>query len=341
MRKFLSTLKKNNKFFLRFALFILIILLVSQFIEAQGTENTPEFYEFYISQNGKKIEIPEMPTMLQSPIKAISEPWSIPGINSRPKLTINEQRPVIYINKNGINIEKIKLVRLLYFEKLRVLDFQWGSLGSELHKKPNGEEKNSLRNFGQWAAVGTYPIKGGPMPNNPDLYCIRPEERLAPGVYTIYQCPGIKDSSCFIPFDLGIPLRTFEITGEEAPFFELIPSNNTRIKIIMSNISNVLKGIKYPKAGKYNYLFSEEQIFAYIEFKGQRSGEIVEFLWHRPDGSIHARHKRRLGFPKPGRIFSVLQEFRPSNLLMPGKWVLGIKIYGELVKCIPFYVGTE
>ncbi|MBL7083031.1 MAG: hypothetical protein ISS41_05295 [Candidatus Aminicenantes bacterium] len=341
MRKFLSPLKKNNKIFFRFALFIIMILPLSQLIEAQENKNTPEFYEFYISQNGKKIEIPEMPTMLQSPIKAISEPWNIPGINSRPKLTINEQRPVIYINKNGINLEKIKLVRLLYFEKLRVFDFQWGSLGSELHKKPNGEERNSLRNFGQWAAVGTYPIKGGPMPNNPDLYCIRPKERLAPGVYTIYQCPGIKDSSCFIPFDLGIPLRTFEITGEEAPFFELIPSNNPSIKIIKSNISNVLKGIKCPRAGKYNYLFSEEQIFAYIEVEGQRGGEIVEFLWHRPDGSIHARQKRILDFPKPGRIISILQEFVPSNLLMPGKWVLGIKIYGELVKCIPFYVGTE
>lgn len=156
MRKFLSPLKKNNKIFFQFVLFIIMILPLSQFIEAQGTENTPEFYEFYISQNGKKIEIPEMPTMLQSPIKAVSEPWSIPGINSRPKLVI-----------------------------------------------------------------------------------------------------------------------------------------------------------------------------------------IVEFLLHRPDGSIHARHKRILDFPKPGRIYSILQEFIPSNLLMPGKWVLGIKIYGELVKCIPFYVSTE
>ena len=135
-------------------------------------------------------------------------------------------------------------------------------------------------------------------------------------------------------------MRAFEIKGAEKEPSELTCVDNPRVKIISSCISNRLEGIENMRVNKYNFLVSEKQIIAYIGIKGQRGGEIAKFIWYRPDGTIQVRHKYVLSLAQPGKIFYVHQKYNPPDLLMPGKWILAIEIYGELVKCLPFYVIT-
>jgi len=339
MKKTLSILQKNIKILFGFALFILIILSVSIFFEAQEIENVPEFYGYYFLKKGEWVKIPEIVTTLHAPLKSVCSTWGILGIDSKPEIIIEEQRPIIFIYNKDKNINKLQLVRLWYFEKLRAVDFHGAPPDPGSFKKLCGVERNSMQNFGKWTVVGTYPIKGWTVQNHPEMLCIRPKKKLPPGVYAVYQ--GTKFTSLPVSSDLGLPLRAFEIIGEKEKPPELTPVDNPRVKIINFCISDKLEGIENMSAAKYNFLVSDKQIIAYIEVKGQRGREIVNFIWYRPDSTIQVRHKQVLSLPQPGRIFYVYQKFRPSCLLMPGTWVLAIKIYGELVKCTPFYVSNH
>ena len=339
MKKILRIIKKNIRILFKYALFILIILSVSIFVEAQEIENVPGSYGYYFLKKGEWVKIPEIVTTLRTPLKGVFSTWGILGIDSKPEIIIEEQYPTFLIYDKDTNTNKLQLVRLWYFEKLRAVDFHGTPPDPGSFKKLCGVERNSLQDFKKWTVVGTYPIIGRLILNHPDMFRVRPKKNLPPGVYAIYQ--GTKFTSLPLSSDLGIPLRAFEIKGAEKEPPELTCVDNPRVKIINSCISDRLEGIENMRVKKYNFLVSEKQIICYIGIKGQRSGEIAKFIWYRPDGTIQVRHKYVLGLAQPGKIFYVHQKYNPSNLLMPGKWILAVEIYGERVKCMPFYISTS
>ena len=178
-----------------------------------------------------------------------------------------------------------------------------------------------------------YDIKGGPLSNRPDVIRIFPQEKLPPGIYAI--CQGREFTSRPVQMDPNLSFWAFEISGAESTLTEPSLVENPRVKILKCCISNKLEGIENLKSTKDNYFISQNQIAAYLELQGHRAGEIIEFIWCRPDGTIQERKRQILSFER-----QVYQSFNPHNLLMPGKWRLAVKIYGELVKCIPFQVSA-
>jgi len=171
------------------------------------------------------------------------------------------------------------------------------------------------------------------------MYFFRPKEELLPGKYAV--CPGTKFTSHPSQIDSGISVRVFEITGEEENHAIFNPVDNPPVRIINSCISDTEVGTKSMKKTISNFLVSVKQIICSIDVKGQRGGEIVEFIWCRPDGTIQAKHKQVLPFAQPERLVHVYHVYKPNHLLMPGKWTVAIEIYGQLVKCHPFYVSVD
>lgn len=338
MKKISCILKNVIIIFFDSVLFILIILSASRIVEAQEIENVPETYGYYILKDGEWVEIPEVVTTRECPLKGDCSTWGILGIDSKPEIVIEKPRPIIFAYEQGGDITEFKLFRLWYFEKLRAVDFHGEPPAPGDFKELCGMERNSLQSFGKWTAVGTHSLKSWPSPKNPKMICIRPKEKLPSGVYAIYQ--GLKFSSSPTSSDLSIPLRVFEISGVENTLPELTPESNPRVTIIKSYISDKLAGIENLRSLQSSFLVSANRIVIYVELKAQRSGEIVEFILYRPDGTIQTRSRQVIALPEPGRIFHLYQEFTPSNLLMPGKWELTIEVYGILVKCIPFYVNV-
>lgn len=314
-------------------LFILIIFLYRGLGESQEIKNLPESHGCYILKGEGWLAIPEMKTTLQTLSKGTESNWGILGIDSKPGLVTEDQSPVVLILGQALDVKNFILSRLWHFEKLRAQDFCGTPLDPISFKKSFGVEKDGLQPFGKWTPVGIYNIKGGPLPNRADVIRIFPQEKLPSGVYAI--CQSREFTSLPVQINPNISVWAFEISGAEPLPFEPVIVENPRVKVINCCISDKLEGIESIKVIKDNFSVSENQIIAYLELQGQRPGEIIEFIWFRPDGTIQERQRHVLSFSR-----GVYQSFNPNNLLMPGKWMVAIKIYGELVKCIPLQVSA-
>lgn len=315
-------------------LFILIILTGKWPVKSQEIKNLPTAYGYYILKDGELVSIPKMKTIFQTPFGDTSNPWGILGLDSKPEVVIEDQRPVILIHDQGLNVKNFSMARLWRFENLRAQNFCGMSLDPISFKESFGVEKESLQPFGKWTPVGIYDIKGGPLPNRPDIIRIIPQEKLPSGIYAIYQ--GRDFISRAVQKNPNLSVWPFEISGAEPTPLEPAPVENPRVKFIKCCISDKLEGIEDLKIAKDNFLVSENQIITYFELQGHRAGEIFELIWFRPDGTIQERQKQVLSSSR-----RIRQSFNPDNLLMPGKWKLAIKIYGELVKRIPFQVSVN
>jgi hypothetical protein len=331
--------QKTSKILLRFSLLIVLFSLASGFVECQEIRNLPESYGYYFFNEGKWKKIPELIATLEAPLKERGCPWGIYGLDYKPEIAVKSKRPVIYIYEQDIDLRQIKLVRLWYFQKLRAVDYHGDPPPHDSFEKSLGVSANNKLDFGKWTVAATYPIKGGPIPNQSEMYLCRPNEELLPGKYAV--CPGTKFTSHPSKIDSGLSVRVFEIIGEEENPALFNPVDNPPVKIINCSISDTELGTKTIKRTRSEFLVSVKQIICSIDVKGQRGGEIVEFIWCRPDGTIQAKYKQGLPFAQPGRLFHVYHVYKPNHLLMPGKWTVAIKIYGQLVKCHPFYVSVD
>jgi len=328
-----------RKIFLGNVSLLLLIFFVSHFCNAQTIENLPGSFGYFILKSGELVKLPEITATKKAPLSGPGSRWGIFGLDSKPELAVEEQRPTIFIYEPGLNSKQLILGRLCYFEKLRAVDFHGEPPGPEFFKKSCGVERKSLLDFGKWTVVGTYTTTGRTVPNRPELFRIRPKRKLPPGVYAVYD--RTKFSSRSVQSTSDIPLRAFEVVGIEKKLPEYTPVSHPRVTILKCNLSDKLERIENPIAAKDSFFVSDNPIFTYAQIKGHRSGEVIEFIWCRPDGTVQLRQKRALSLPPRGKIFHVYQEFRPSHLLMPGKWMLEVKVYGELVKFILFQVSTK
>lgn len=336
MEKASIFIKKGIQFLIILYLFALMILSHSGIIEGQELISVPKYYGFYILKQGVWLPLLEMATSFYAPLKCSEGSWGILCLDSKPEILTEEQRPTILAYDPKMNINELSLVRLWYFKKLKAVYFHGEPPDPGLFEKLYGVERNSILDFGKWTAVGTYSFKAWPVTGHPEMLYIRPEEKFSPGVYAV--CQSKNFTSLPVQADLKIPLRSFEIIGTETGPPDIFPVDNPRVKVMKSCVSNRLEGIEKTKGGEPVFSVSEKKLFAYIELKGYRSGEIIEFIWYRPDGSIQARNKQILSLPFPGRTSSVSQEMSPSHLLLPGRWMLAVKVYGELVVCLKFNV---
>ncbi len=318
---------------------LLIIFFVSQFCEAQIIEYLPGSFGYYILKSGELVKLPEITATKKASLSGSGSSWGIFGLDSKPELAVEEQRPTIFIYKPGLNSKQLILGRLWYFEKLRAVDFHGEPPSRESFKKSCGVERKSLLDFGKWTVVGTYPTAGRAVPNRPELFRIRPKRKLPPGIYAVYD--RTKFSSRPVQSASGIPLRAFEVVGVEKKLPEYTPVSHPRFTLLKCFLSDKLERIEDLKVAKNNFFVSDNPIFTYVQIKGHRSGEVIEFIWYRPDGTVQVRQKQSLSLPPRGKIFHVYQKFRPTNLLMPGKWMLEVKVYGERVKYFPFQVSTK
>jgi hypothetical protein len=328
-----------RKIFMGNVSFLLIFFFVSQFCKAQIIENLPGSFGCYILKSGELVMLPEITATKKNPLSGPGSSWGIFGLDSKPEVAVEEQRPTIFIYEPGLNLKQLRLGRLWYFEKLRAVDFHGEPPGPESFKKSCGVERKSLLDFGKWTVVGTYSIAGRTVPNRPELFRIRPKRKLPPGVYAVYD--RTKFSSRSVQSASGIPLRAFEVVGVEKKLPEYTPVSHPRFTLLKCFLSDKRERIEDLNAAKDNFFVSDNPIFTYAQIKGHRSGEVIEFIWYRPDGTVQIRQKQALRLPPRGKIFHVYQEFRPLNLLMPGKWMLEVKIYGELVKRFLFQVSTK
>jgi len=331
--------KKIFIIFLRFNLLLVILYLTNSFVECQAIKNLPESYGYYFFRAGKWKKIPEATVTLEAPFKERGCSWGIYGLDYKPEITIQSKRPVIYIFEQNIDLSQLKLVRLWYFQKLRAVDYHGNPPPPDSFGKSLGVSANKKLDFGKWTVAATYPIKGGPIPNHSEIYLCRPREELLPGKYAI--CLGTKFTSHPSKVDSGLKVRVFEIIGEEENQPVINPVDHPSVRIINCTISDTGVDTKSMKGTRSDFLVSAKQIICSIEVKGQRGGEIVEFIWCRPDGTIQARHKQVLPFAQTGRSFHVYHTYKPTHLLMPGKWTVAVEIYGELVKCHSFYVNVD
>jgi len=328
-----------RKIFLGNVSLLLIFFFVSQFCKAQIIENLPRSFGYYILKSGELVKLPEITATKKAPLSGSGSSWGIFGLDSKPELAVEEQRPTIFIYEPGLDSKQLRLGRLWYFKKLRAVDFHGEPPARESFKKSCGVERKSLLDFGKWTVVGTYTITGRTVPNRPELFRIRPKRKLPPGVYAIYD--RTKFSSRSVQSASDIPLRAFEVLGIEKKLQEYIPVSHPRFTILKCCLSDKLERIEKLNTSKDNFFVSDNPIFTYVQIRGHRSGEVIEFIWNRPDGTVQLRQKRGLSLPPRSKIFHFYQEFRPTNLLMPGKWMLEVKVYGERVKCLPFQVSTK
>lgn len=318
---------------------LLIFFFVSQFCNAQIIENLPGSYGYYILKSGDLVKLSELTATKKAPLSGPGSKWGIFGLDSKPGLAVEDQRPTIFIYEPGLSSKQLILGRLWYFEKLRAVDFHGEPPARESFKKSCGAERTSLLDFGKWTVVGTYTTTGRPVPNRPELFRIRPKSKLPPGVYALFD--RTKFSSRSVQSTSGIPLRAFEVVSIEKKLPEYTPLSHPRFTILKCCLSDKRERIEDLNVTKDNFFVSDNPIFIYAQIKGHRDGEVIEFIWCRPDRTIQVRQKRALSLPPRGKIFHVYQEFKPLNLLMPGKWMLEVKIYGELVKRFPFQVSTK
>lgn len=328
-----------KKIFLGNVSLLFIFFFVSQFCKAQIIENLPGSFGYYILKSGELVKLTEITATKKAPLSGPGSSWGIFGLDSKPELAVEEQRPTIFIYEPGLNSKQLILGRLWYFEKLRAVDFHGEPPARESFKKSCGAERKSLLDFGKWTVVGTYATTGRAVPNHPELFRIRPKRKLPPGIYAVYD--RTKFSSRSVQSVSDIPLRAFEVVAVEKKLPEYTQVSHPRFTILKCYLSDKLKRIEDLKVAKDNFFVSDNPIFTYTQIKGHRSGEVIEFIWYRPDGTVQVRQKRALSLPPRGKIVHVYQEFRPLNLLMPGKWMLEVKIYGELVKCFLFQVSTK
>jgi hypothetical protein len=309
------------------------------FVECQEIKKLPGSYGYFFLEEGKWKKIPEAVVTLEAPFKERGCSWGIYGLDYKPEITVQSKRLVVYIYEQDIDLSQLKIVRLWHFQKLRAVDFHGNPPPHDSFEKSLGVNAENKLDFGKWTVAATYPIKGGPIPNHSEIYLCRPKEELLPGKYAI--CPGTKFTSHPSRVDSGLKVRIFEITGEEESQTLINPVDNPPVKIINCCISDTEVGTKSMKRTKSDFLVSVKQIICSIDVKGQRGGEIVEFILYRPDGTIQDRHRQVLPFAQPGRLFHVCHVYKPTHLLMPGKWTVAIEIYGQLVKCHSFYVGVD
>jgi len=136
------------------ALLILIILTGRWPIYSQEIKNLPSAQGLYILKDAEWIPIPEMKTTLQTLAKDTSRSWGILGIDSKPRLVIEDQNPIIIISGLGLDVKNITLSRLWRFERLRAQDFCGMFLDPTSFKKAYGAEIDSLQPFGKWTPVG-------------------------------------------------------------------------------------------------------------------------------------------------------------------------------------------
>ncbi len=331
--------QKTYRVLFRLSLLIVLFSLASGFVECQEIKNLPESHGYYFLETGKWKKIPEKIVTLEAPFKDRGCSWGIYGLDYTPEISVPSKRPIIYIYEKNVDLSQLKLVRLWYFQKLRAVDFHgdpppYDSFGESL-----GVNTNDKLDFGKWTVVAAYPIKGGPIPNHSEMFFFRPKEELLPGKYAV--CLGTKFTSHPSRVDSGLSVRVFEIIGEEENQALFNPVDHPSVRIVNCCVSDTEEGIKSMKRTRSDFLVSVKQIICSIDVKGQRGGEIVQFIWYRPDGTIQAKHKQVLPFAQPGRSFYVDHVYRPGHLLMPGKWTIAIKIYGQLIKCHPFYVNVD
>ena len=328
-----------RKIFMGNVSLLLIFYFGSQFCEAQAIKNLPGSFGYYILKSGELVKLPEITATKKAPLSGPGSSWGVFGLDSKPEVSVEEQRPTIFIYEPGLNSKQLRLGRLWYFEKLRAVDFHGEPPARESFKKSCGVERKSLLDFGKWTVVGTYTTTGRTVPNRPELFRIRPKRNLPPGIYAIYD--RTKFSSRSVQSVSGIPLRAFEVVSVEKKLPEYTPVSHPRFTLLKCYLSDKLERIEDLNVTKDNFFVSDNPIFTYAQIKGHRSGEVIEFIWCRPDGTVQVRKKQVLSLPPSGKIFHVYQKFRPTNLLMPGKWMLEVKIYGELVKRFPFQVSTK
>ncbi len=331
--------QKTNKMLLCFNLLIALFFLGNGFLECQEINNLPESFGYYFFEAGKWKKIPEAVVTLEAPFKDRGCSWGIFGLDYKPEISIQSKRPVIYIFEQNIDLSQLKLVRLWYFQKLRAVDYHGSPPPHDSFEKSLGVNANNKLDFGKWTVAAIYPIKGGPIPNHSEIYLCRPREELLPGKYAIYL--GTKFTSHPSKVDSGLKVRVFEIIGEEENQPVINPVGNPPVRIISCTISDTGVGTKSMERTRSDFLVSAKQIICSIDVIGQRGGEIVKFTWYRPDGTIQAEHKQVLPFAQPGKSFHVDHLYKPTHLLMPGKWTIAVEIYGELVKCYPFYVNVD
>jgi hypothetical protein len=310
-----------------------------RFAEGQEIKNLPESYGYYFFENGNLRKIPETAATLEAPFKDRGCSWGILGLDFKPEIVFKDQRPVIFIYEKSVELNRLKLVRLWYFQKLRAADFLGELPPEDSFEKSFGVNAGGLLDFGKWTVVAEYPIKGGPIPNLSEMYFVRSKEKLPPGKYAV--CLGAAFTSHPSQAESGIRVRAFEIIGEEKspPIFN--PVDNPPVRILNSCLSDTEQEIEIKKGAKSSFPVSAGQIICSIDIKGQRGGEIIEFTWFCPDGTAQAKYRQALPLPQPGKLIHLSQIHRPIHLLMPGKWTVAIKVYGQLVKCLPFYVAVD
>jgi hypothetical protein len=329
-----------KKVFSSYFLFVLIILIAYGLSKAQEIKAVPKDYGYYILKNGEFAPIPEIVAKASNPLPGPAIEWGVLAFDSKPEFIIEEQAPTILIYDPGVSLDKLRLFRLCQFKKLRAVDFHQDPPEPKSFEKLFGLKSDSLVDFGKLTIVGAYATKRWLIRSHPDLVFIRPREKLSPGMYAL-SCDE-RLVSCIVPNDINIPARAFEITGPETESEALNllnPVDKPRVQVLKCCTSRRLEGIETLGGEKPDFFISDRKIFSFVELKGYRPGEIVEFVLCRPDGTIEARNKQVLGPPSPDGRARVYQEFSPEFFLIPGNWKLAVKVYGDVVKCIPFSVS--
>jgi len=327
----------SEKSFSSFTVFFIVFFILSfnQHLEAKQKDEFPMFFGHYILKDDEWVEIPEMVTTLVSPLKGICSTWGILGLGSKPDIHIEKPNPLLFIYKQGIDLKKLKLMRLWYFNELPAVYFHGAPPDPGFFSSLCGVRWDSKQYFGKWTVIGLYPFKSGAVQNNPDMIRLQPTENLQPGIYCIYHGNNFTSQPC--PKSLNLPVYAFEVVGETKIPPVPIAMEHPFIKIIQCAVSDTMKIIDNRTAAKWEFPISVKQLIAYLEVKEQKGGEAVEFIFRRPDGSIYDSEKSTLGAPRNTSFYSYVK-IQPNYLLMPGIWTLMVKIDGSYIRCIDFRV---
>lgn len=307
---------------------------------ALASENPPDFYGHYLQKDGAWVEIPPAKTQWVHPFGGVCASAGIEGLNSVSEIATNDQRPSLLVFQQGVDMKKLELIRLWFFKELRDVDFNpMAKSGPDVFVDDAcGARYDRVRlvPFGMWTIVGTYPVQVGPVPNRPDMFRIRPQENLSPGVYAISH--SLAFSSRPSAGDVSTPLWVFRVAGPERKPVKPSEPSEPPIEILRAVTAEGVDPSKGAVGIKTQFPVSVREVVGYLEVGRCRGGQVVEFAWMRPDGIIQVKSTNTLQ-GRAGQRQYVSSTFRPNNILMPGQWSLGISVDGNPAKSVDFTVA--
>lgn len=81
------------------------------------------------------------------------------------------------------------------------------------------------------------------------------------------------------------------------------------------------------------------RLFAYVEGRGMKSGDVVELIWVQPDGSTRGRSAVNVNGDAGRRLWYGYSSLTPRTPLPPGSWRVDVIVNGQFVRNIPFSVS--